>query len=143
MSDTGYASFSSTVEKTNHVLKKIEEAYGWPKERRQQSYDALRGVLHALRDRLPVEEAADLGAQLPMLIRGLYYEGWRPAQVPVKMKRDEFLARVRRDFTFEVEGGVEHLVQVVLGALRQYITEGEWQDVRSSMPKDLVSILPN
>jgi uncharacterized protein (DUF2267 family) len=50
---------------------------------------------------------------------------------------------VRRDFTFEVEGGVEHLVQVVLGALRQYITEGEREDVRSSRPKDLVSILPS
>jgi uncharacterized protein (DUF2267 family) len=31
-------------------------------------------VLHALRDRLTVEEASDLAAQLPMLIRGLYYE---------------------------------------------------------------------
>jgi uncharacterized protein (DUF2267 family) len=142
MSETGYAAFTATVDKTNHVLRHIEEAYGWPKERRQQSYGALRAVLHALRDRLIVEEAADLGAQLPMLIRGLYYEGWRPANVPVKMSREEFLQRVDREFPFEVQGGMELLVQRVLQALREYITEGEWEDVRSTMPKDLVSILP-
>jgi uncharacterized protein (DUF2267 family) len=139
---TGYAAFSSTIEKTNSVLKEIEEAYGWPTERRQQSYDALRAVLHTLRDRLTVEEAVDLGAQLPMLIRGLYYEGWRPAKVPVKMNRAEFLERIRQEFNFQVEGGVELLAQRVLQALRHYITEGEWEDVRSSMPKDLASILP-
>ena len=110
MSQTGYAAFDTTVDKTNQVLKDIEEAYGWPKERRQQSYDALRVVLHALRDRLPVQEAADLGAQLPMLIRGLYYEGWDPSRVPVKMHREEFLDRVRREYPFQVEGGTALLI---------------------------------
>src|SRR2546430_3210653 len=51
--------FDVTIEKTNKVLKDIEESYGWPRERRRQSYDALRAVLHALRDRLVVTEAAD------------------------------------------------------------------------------------
>ena len=142
MAETGYASFSTTVDKTNRVLKDIEQAYNWPKERRNQSYAALRAVLHALRDRLTVEEAAQLAAQLPMLIRGVYYEGWDPSQVPVKMNREEFLARVRREFPFEVEGGVEPLVQRVLQSLRRHITDGEWEDVKSTMPKDLAAVLP-
>jgi uncharacterized protein (DUF2267 family) len=142
MAETGYASFSTTVDKTNRVLKDIEQAYNWPKERRNQSYAALRAVLHALRDRLTIEEAAQLAAQLPMLIRGVYYEGWDPSQVPVKMNREEFLARVRREFPFEVEGGVEPLVQRVLQSLRRHITDGEWEDVKSTMPKDLAAVLP-
>jgi uncharacterized protein (DUF2267 family) len=34
------------------------------------AYAVLRGTLHVLRDRLPMEEAVHLGAQLPMLVRG-------------------------------------------------------------------------
>ena len=142
MGDAGYPAFTVTVDKTNHVLKEIEAAYGWPKERRHQSYAALRAVLHALRDRLTVEEAAHLAAQLPMLVRGIYYEGWKPAKVPVKMSRDEFLDRVRRGFGYDVEGGIERLTSTVLAALKQHVTDGEWDDIRSSMPKDLAGVLP-
>lgn len=65
MAETGFSSFSTTVDKSNHVLKEIETAYNWPKERRNQSYDALWGVLRVLRDHLTVEETAQLAAQLP------------------------------------------------------------------------------
>jgi uncharacterized protein (DUF2267 family) len=139
---TGYHAFDTTVDKTNRVLNEIEHAYGWPKARRNQSYAALRAVLHALRDRLPVEESAQLAAQLPMLLRGLYYDGWNPSRVPVKMGRDEFEERVRAEFPFDVDGGVEPLISTVLRALKQYGTEGEWADVRSTMPKDLAAVVP-
>ena len=142
MSGKSYATFSATVEKTNHILKTIERVYGWPKERREQSYDALRAVLHAMRDRLTVDEAADFAAQLPMLVRGMYYEGWNPSKVPIKMDRDEFLNRVKQNFPYEVEGGVDKLVPTVLTALKGFVTEGELDDVRSNMPKDLVSLVP-
>ena len=139
---TGYHSFDTTVDKTNRVLNEIEHAYAWPKSRRNQSYAALRAVLHALRDRLPVEESAQLAAQLPMLVRGVYYDGWNPSRVPVKMGRDEFEERVRVEFPFDIEGGVEPLIATVLRALKQYGTEGEWADVRATMPKELAAVIP-
>jgi uncharacterized protein (DUF2267 family) len=142
MSDSGYSTFTTTVDKTNHVLNEIEHAYGWPKERRNQSYAALRAVLHALRDRLTVDEAAQLSAQLPMLVRGIYFAGWDPSKVPVKMKKEEFLERIQREFPYEVEGGLEPLVQNVLRALKGHVSEGEWEDIRSSMPQELATILP-
>jgi uncharacterized protein (DUF2267 family) len=58
------------------------------------------------------------------------------------MHREEFLERVRREFPYEVEGGMEPLVQTVLRALRHYVTEGEWEDIKSSVPKDLAVVLP-
>ncbi|HEY8453801.1 MAG: DUF2267 domain-containing protein [Micromonosporaceae bacterium] len=140
--ESGYASFSTTVEKTNRILKEIEQAYGWPKERRHQSYAALRSVLHAVRDRLNVNEAAQLGAQLPMLVRGIYYDGWDPDRVPEKLGREGFLQRVRQEFPYDVKGGVEPLVQTVLRTLRSYVTEGEWEDVRSSVPGDVRALFP-
>jgi uncharacterized protein (DUF2267 family) len=95
-----------------------------------------------LRDRLTVDETAHLAAQLPTLIRGIYYEGWDPSRVPVKMNSNEFLRRIRQEFTYDVEGGVEPLTQAVLQAVRHHVTDGEWADIRSGMPRELASILP-
>lgn len=141
MSNTGFAPFTTTLDKTNRMLHEIEDALGWPRDRRNQSYAALRAVLHALRDRLTVEEAAQLGAQLPMLVRGIYYEGWDPSRVPVKMRRDEFFDRVRDKFPYDVPGGVEAVTRVVLETLRRRVTDGEWADIVSTMPKDLAATL--
>lgn len=142
MSQTGFAPFTTTVDKTNHVLHQIETAYGWEQNRRRQSYAALRAALHALRDRLTVDEAAQFAAQLPMLIRGIYYEGWVPSRVPVKMGREQFLQRVRHEFRYDVEGGMERLVRTVVQALRPQISDGEWHDVQAVMPKDLAAAMP-
>jgi uncharacterized protein (DUF2267 family) len=62
------------VQKTNEWLQEIMQELGT--ENRQQASVVLRATLHALRGRLPLEEMAHLGAQLPMLIRGTYHEGW-------------------------------------------------------------------
>jgi uncharacterized protein (DUF2267 family) len=139
---TGYDSFDATMDKTNRLLHDIEQEFGWPRTRRNQSYAALRAVLHALRDRLPVDESAQLAAQLPMLVRGIYYDGWDPSRVPVKMHRAEFEARVRQEFPFDVEGGVEQLIIVVLNALKRFGTAAEWADVKASLPKQLAAVMP-
>jgi uncharacterized protein (DUF2267 family) len=141
MVDTGFATFNTTVDKTNRILKEIEQAFGWPHERRNQSYAALRAVLHTLRDRLTVDEGAQFAAQLPMLVRGLYYEGWDPSRVPQKMSKEEFLGQVRQEFRYDVKGGVEQVIHSVLDSLRLHVTEGEWKGVKSSVPKEFTSVL--
>jgi uncharacterized protein (DUF2267 family) len=73
---TGLDIFDSTIQKTNLWLKDMLEELGW--EDRHKAYQGLRFPLHALRDCLTVEEAVQLAAQLPLLIRGVYYEGWKP-----------------------------------------------------------------
>jgi uncharacterized protein (DUF2267 family) len=142
MGGTGFSSFKTTEDKTNRLLREIEEAYGWPKERRNQSYAALRAVLHAVRDRLTVEETAQLGAQLPMLVRGIFYAEWDPSKVPMKQNREDFMQRIREQFPYQIEGGIEQLERTVLQAMRRYITDGEWDDIKSAMPKDLAAALP-
>jgi uncharacterized protein (DUF2267 family) len=109
----------------------VEEAYGWSKDRRDDSYGALRSVLHALRDRLTVEEASDLSAQFTEM--SIYFEGWKPSKVLVKMKREEFLERVWSELDFDVrdDAETEQLVTTVLTALRHYVTDGEFEDIGS------------
>ncbi|MCW2723319.1 MAG: hypothetical protein JWN35_240 [Frankiales bacterium] len=142
MSATGYRSFDTTVQKTDAILKEIEQEFGWPKERRNQSYAALRATLHALRDRLTVEEAAQFSAQLTMLVRGIYFEGWDPTGKPETMGLEEFLEAVRKEFTFELDGDIDLVPQAVFLALSRNVDEGEWSDVKSTMPKKLASLLP-
>ncbi|GAB3183646.1 uncharacterized protein (DUF2267 family) [Micromonospora palomenae] len=136
------SAFETSLDKTNLILKDIEQAYGWPKAQRNQSYAALRTVLHLLRDRMSVQESAEFAAQLPVLLRGIYFDGWQPDSVPIKLNRDDFLYEVRQGFPYDVEGGTERVVQVVLDALRKHVTQGEWQDVKSNMPGDLQRMIP-
>ncbi|MGC4853408.1 DUF2267 domain-containing protein [Micromonospora sp. DT4] len=142
MPDTMISAFESSLDKTNLILKDIENAYGWPKERRNQSYAALRTVLHLLRDRLAVNESVEFAQQLPVLVRGIYFDGWNPSNVPIKLNRDDFLYEVRQGFPYDAEGGAERVTQVVLDTLRRHVTQGEWQDVKDTMPKDLAMMLP-
>jgi uncharacterized protein (DUF2267 family) len=142
MSDTGYSTLSTSIAKTNELLTQIEAAYGWDSAHRELSYHALRAVLHALRDRLTVAEAADMAAQLPLVVRGLFYEGWSPHQVPIKMNQDVFLERVAQEFTYDLSGTYEELVQIVMVALSAHVTPGEMDDIKTTLPKDIAGLLP-
>ena len=108
----------------------------------ESAYLALRAGLHALRDRLVVDEAVQLGAQLPTLIRGIYYEGWTPHRVPIKVRhREDFFELIRRPF-HEMDASVdpERISAAVFDLLSQRISEGEIDDVISTLPaaiKDL------
>jgi uncharacterized protein (DUF2267 family) len=108
-----------------------------------KAYLALRSVLHALRDRLTVEEAAQLGAQLPMLVRGFYYEGWDPTGKPVKERHQEqFLAHVKQDFRNDERVLPEKLVRAVFTLLSHHISGGEIKDVKHTLPAELRSLWP-
>jgi len=139
MTETGLEAFDTTVQKTNTWLSQISGKMGW--DDRHRSYLALRGVLHALRDRLTVEEAADLGAQLPMLVRGIYYDGWRPAEAPQKYDRGGFLARVNSQFDREPGIDPEPVARAVFSTLSDNIAQGEIADIKDNLPKDLVDLV--
>ncbi|MGZ3357160.1 MAG: DUF2267 domain-containing protein, partial [Isosphaeraceae bacterium] len=65
MSLTTCGPIEITIHTTNLWLENLMEELGW--QDRDQAYQALRVVLHALRDRLPEEALAALAAQLPLL----------------------------------------------------------------------------
>lgn len=118
-------------------LKEIESELGW--DDRRLALRALRGVLHALRDELTIEQSAHLSAQLPVLIRGMYYEGWKPGESPARDRRlSAFLERVRPAMTGYIdEAGLYEISRAVLGVLERHVSAGEVTKVRNALPKGL------
>ncbi|GAB3829156.1 DUF2267 domain-containing protein [Dactylosporangium cerinum] len=100
------------------------------------AYRILRAWLHSLRDRLPVDGSADFAAGLPELLRGVYFEGWRPARVPVKFGAEEYLRR------FAHEAGIS-AVEVadvaprVTRALRRQLAPGQLDGALTQLPDAL------
>jgi uncharacterized protein (DUF2267 family) len=93
MSATGLDTFDRTIHETNHWLRIVMAEL--KTDSRRQAYTALRASLHALRDRVGPENAVHFAAQLPILLRGVFYEGWRPSETPTRERRlDDFLAYV-------------------------------------------------
>ena len=136
MSRTDVEMFDNTLQKTNGWLKDLSNELDW--ENRQKTYLALRAVLQVLRDRLPVEEVAQLGAQLPMLVRGFYYEGWDPTGKPLKERhKDDFLRHIEVHFRNEDLIDPEKVVRAVFKLLTKRISEGEIEDVKHILPAEL------
>jgi uncharacterized protein (DUF2267 family) len=108
-------------------------------EDRHQAYLALRAVLHTLRDRLSPEEAAYLGAQLPLLGRGIYYEGWTPTGKPTKERhKEQFLGKIADYFVKEPQIDAERIIRAVVHVLDRHISEGELHDIKHSLPRELL-----
>ena len=131
----------STIHKTHQWLNDIMAALGVHDA--HLAYGGLRAVLHALRDRLTLEETVQLGAQLPMLIRGLYYEGWSPRREPRKTHKAEFLEVIRKQFPACTDRmHPEVLARAVLTVLARHISAGEVDDVKAILPSDLKDLWP-
>jgi len=141
MSQTGLAQFDSTLQTTNIWLREVMESLEW--EDRHRAYQALRAVLHALRDRLTVDEVVTLGAQLPMLVRGCYYEGWHLADKPLKeRKKEAFLAHVAEAFRDSPEVDPEKVTRAVFQVLARHVTTGEIEGIKHCLPAELRLLWP-
>ncbi len=91
----------------------------------------------------PFQEAVHLSAQLPMLIRGIYFEGWKPQLETSRVrKQDEFLERVAAELQNIRPINVEQAARAVFGVLARHVTGGEIDEVRQALPKDIRDLWP-
>lgn len=140
MSANGLDVFDRTLQATHAWLDDIMAELG---PDRRHAYHVLGAVLHALRDRLPVAEAAHLGAQLPLLVRGLYYEGWRPQAAPPRGRdRGAFLAHVEAGLGNARSTHVEEAIRAVLGTLSRHVSQGETAKVLDVLPAAVRALWP-
>lgn len=141
MPETGIATLESAVSQVNVWLNEVEQAAHL--DDRAHAYRLLRATLHALRDWLGVDEAADLGAQLPTLLRGIYYEGWNPSATPAHPRgKDDFVARVQRAFPADPLKNPDLAIHAVFTVIGRHVAAGEVEQVRNALQKPLRELWP-
>jgi uncharacterized protein (DUF2267 family) len=132
--------FDKTTQQANVWIKDMMDALGT--EDAHKALHALRAGLHALRDRLTVDEAAQLSAQLPLLLRGLFFEGWVPAGKPLRVRhREEFLALVREKYAPREDVPADIIVTATFRVLDRHVSAGELGDIMVSLPEGVVSVI--
>jgi uncharacterized protein (DUF2267 family) len=140
MTTAGIDLFDRTLHKTYEWLADLMRLL--TVDDRHMAYQALRATLHALRDRLTVEEVAQFGAQLPMLVRGFYYEGWDPTGKPLKVRHmDQFLARIETELGND-KVDPEQAARAVFALLADRVTKGEIEDVKHVLPAEVRELWP-
>jgi uncharacterized protein (DUF2267 family) len=137
---TGLDVFDTTVQQTNLWLKDLMERLGLD---RKHAYKVLGATLHAVRDRIGPDNAVHLGAQLPMLMRGFYYEGWHVAATPSRIRhKQEFLDYVDGDVFRGLGIDPEQAVQAVFEVMASRLDPGEVEKVIRLFPEELRDLWP-
>ncbi len=141
--------FETSVHKSNAWINEVAEKIHT--DDAHLAYAALRCAMHVLRDRLTVEQAALLAAELPLVLRGVFYEGYRPATMPEKIRhRDEFLEAARQ----RIDGGqmtnnyqrlagrMEDVLAAVYSVFGSHLDAGAVRKIQEALPEELRNLWP-
>ncbi|HEX4924951.1 MAG TPA: DUF2267 domain-containing protein [Bdellovibrionales bacterium] len=148
-SSTGVRAFDNTIQKAMVYLNELSDELGL--ESRERAYSLMRAVLHVMRDIVPQETAVKLGAQLPLILRGMYYDGWSFGSYEKCHSRDELFERVRARFSPEDQAhqddespalDPERVVRAVNGVLARHLSLGEIEKVRATLHESLKDLWP-
>jgi uncharacterized protein (DUF2267 family) len=135
MSANGLEVFDKTLETTHIWLNEIMNDLGPDK---QVAWKVLSTVLHKIRDRLTVNLAAHLGAQLPLLVRGVYYDQFEPSKMPNECRnREEFISEIAEWLSDTRPVDPDAAARSVFKVLSRHISEGQVEHVKQALPKSV------
>ena len=140
MATTGLEVFDRTLHTTNLWLDEICAEIGPDKH---LAWHVLGAVLRAVRDELLIGQSAHLGAQLPLLVRGAYFDQYRPAAQPAaERSQEDFIARIREELAGCRPVRPDLAATAVMRTLNRHITEGQVKKVRDALPKSVRALWP-
>jgi uncharacterized protein (DUF2267 family) len=139
---TGLEVLDSSIQRSSMWIKDLMQELNWSDARK--TYLAFRCVLHALRDHLAVENAVTFGEQLPMLLRGLYFEQWQPSgPARTAATREDFFSYLS---TLLMENhqtaSAETITRAVFRLLERKVTDGEIAHIQHTIPAFLYDLWP-
>lgn len=131
-----------TVQLTHEWINELCDRLGWNSHR--DALRLLRVTLHQIRDHLGHEELAQFSAQLPLLLRGMFFEGWTPAHTPIHNRKAEHFVAAISAQVGDVTGsrGAEDII-AVFRTLNARISAGEIADVKAGLPTPIRQMWPD
>ena len=137
--------YKGTIEHSVQLLdewvQQVNYELGWRDLNR--SFRLLRITLNELRDMLPIDEAAQFSAQLPLVIRGYFFEGWKPSKIhTTKHNKADFVRKIGQNFSEAECQDVEKAISGVFSVLNKHVSSGEIEDVRGSLRKQVRELWP-
>ncbi len=140
MATTGLEVFDKTLHTTNQWLDEICAEIGPDKH---LAWHVLGAVLRSIRDELLIGQSAHLAAQLPLLVRGAYFDQYRPAAQPVaERSQEDFIARIRQELAGCRPVRPDLAATAVMRTLNRHITEGQVKKARDALPKGIRALWP-
>jgi len=141
MSAQGLEVIDHTVLLTHEWINDLRDRLGWESSR--DALRLLRVTLAQVRDHLGHEELAQLSAQMPLLIRGIFYEGWSPSRTPLHERSiEQFMAPIEAKCADVQDWRGKESVSAVFQTLNEKISDGEINDVRAGLPQAVRDIWP-
>jgi uncharacterized protein (DUF2267 family) len=139
MSATGLRSFDHSLMETREWIKDIKDELKYDND--EDAYESTRAILHVVRDRLTIEEAANFASQLPMLLKGVYYESYRPEKTPLKIKDPQaFFDRVSEELPQDKKNESSRITKAFMKVVRKHVTEGLLEKMENQFPENLKEI---
>ena len=138
---TTISDFNAGLPAAEDWLDDLTRRLGW--QDRERVYRVFLATLHALRDCLGRDEAVYIGAQLPALLRGLYYEGWHPGARPATRSRAAFLERIHDGVHRDPGIDAEQVARAVFALLAARLPAAEIEDAKAATPSVLHNLWPS
>ena len=132
-------SIDRSVHKTNEWLSDLADALGI--DDRKQAWRVLRAYLQLLRDQVTIDEAAQLAAQLPLVLRGAFYEGFDPGHQPAPHDRGRFLVLLAERAQLPDTDAAGRAAEAATSVLRRHVTPGEVDEILGQLPTELREVL--
>ncbi len=141
MSATGLEVLDRTWQKAHEWVNELRDRLDWSSDR--DTLRLLRITLHQIRDRVHVNEVAQFSAQLPILIRGMFFEGWQPNLVPLPERRaSDLIQAIEHHVGDVIEYRGQQDIVTVFKFLNARISAGEVNDIRANLPEDIRALWP-
>jgi uncharacterized protein (DUF2267 family) len=135
------AELQGAIHATEEWIDDLQQRLGW--HDRNRAYSTFLATLHALRDVLGQKEAVYVGAQLPALLRGLYYDGWHPLGRTSPRSRSAFIERIQDGVHRDPGIDAEQVARAVLALLAARLPAGELEDAKAATPRPLRNLWPD